>query len=365
MSFPPSVLLLDDGELADVRRLLDDLGVDFLHLRGAAIEDGLEPPRDLLLTTARRAQTIPRAAAGGDFGPVRVVVANEEAETLRERLRHDGVDFMVRRPVHSEALRLLVLRALYRGPEKRRAIRVPFGVPVLCRIDGSRSEGVLAELSTGGCRLLLPDACEAGSKVEVTVPPEADGEVPLVLAGEVLRVHKEPGECSMAMAFGPLDADQEAALARALLRRAVAYGPTESAADDERRVHPRRPFEVSVQELSLEAGCALVGRDISLGGMRIDAHPALAVGDSLSLAVYGGADAPPVHVTAEIVRDDGADGLALQFRDVPPEVQKRLEALVAALPSIEPLAGGEAAAMGAVLSRILPSPSDDGEETPA
>lgn len=350
MAFPPSVLLLDDGELSDVRRLLDDLGVDFVHLRGAAISDGLEPPRDLLLTTSRRAQTIPRGTAPEGGVPVRVVVASEDAETLRERLRRDGVDFMVRRPVHSEALRLLVLRALYRGPEKRRSIRVPFGIPVLCRIDGSRSDAILAELSTGGCRLLAPEPAAPGAPVQLTIPPEAAGEDPLELPGEVLRVHREDGESSIAVAFAPLDADREAALARTLLRRAVAP----SAADDERRSHPRRPFEETVTELNREAGRALVGRDVSLGGMRIDPHPELKVGDELSLAVYGFADAAPAIVQAVVVRDDGPDGLGLRFDGVSDDLAKRLEALVTTLPSIEPLAGGETAAMGAVLSRILP-----------
>jgi len=349
MAFPPSVLLLDDGELSDVRRLLEDIGVDFVHLRGASISDGLEPPRDLLLTTARRAQTIPRGTANEGGVPVRVVVASEEAETLRERLRRDGVDFMVRRPVHSEALRLLVLRALYRGPEKRRAMRVPFGVPVMIRLGGSRRDAVLIELSSGGCRLLTQEAQPPGTALDVTLPPEADGEEPLVLPGTVLRVHPEDAEVSLAVAFGSLDADRAAALGRALLRRAVAPG----LADDERREHPRRTFEEAVRALDREASRALVGRDLSLGGMRVEGHPDLKVGDVLDLEIYGFAGAEPAPVRAVVIRDDGEDGLGLRFEGVSPAVAARLEALVTALPSIEPLADGETAAMGAVLSRIV------------
>ncbi|NNL65659.1 MAG: PilZ domain-containing protein, partial [Myxococcales bacterium] len=237
-----------------------------------------------------------------------------------------------------------------RGPEKRRAIRVPFGVPVLCRLDGSRSDAILAELSTGGCRLLTPEQAAPGASVALTVPPEADGEDPLALPGRVLRVHRENGESSIAVAFEPLDADREAALARTLLRRAVAP----SVADDERRSHPRRPFEETVTELNREAGRALVGRDVSLGGMRIDAHPELKVGDELQLAIYGSAEGAPAVVQAVVVRDDGPEGLGLRFENVNAEVAGQLESLVTTLPSIEPLACGEAAAMGAVLSRILP-----------
>ena len=54
-----------------------------------------------------------------------------------------------------------------------------------------------------------------------------------------------------------------------------------------------------------------------------------------------------------MVRDDGPDGMALRFDHVTSAVARRLEALVMSLPSIEPLGGGEAAAMGAVVSRIV------------
>jgi len=355
MAFPPSVLLLDDGELGDGRRLLDELGVDYVHLRGASISDGLEPPRDLLLTTSRRAQTIPRGPAADGSQPVRVVVANEDAETLRERLRRDGVDFLVRRPVHSEALRLLVLRALYRGPEKRSGLRVPFGVAVECRFGSVRAEAVLAELSTGGCRLIVPRMRHPlgppGAGVVVTLPADdSAGEGPLSLFGKVLRLHEEEGEedeTSLAVGFEPLDDTHEAALVRTLERRAVGASPSE------RREHPRRAFDHTVKALTQEASRALVGRDVSLGGMRVDAHPDLSVGDELSLEIYGLADAAPYGVRATVVRDDGPDGLALRFDDVTPELARHLERLVTAMPSIEPLGGGETAAMGAVLSRIV------------
>ena len=356
MAFPPSVLLLDDGELGDVRRLMDELGVDFVHLRGASISDGLEPPRDLLLTTSRRAQTIPRGTSPEGGVPVRVVIADEEAETLRERLRRDGVDFLVRRPVHSEALRLLVLRALYRGPEKRRGLRVPFGVVVECRIGSTRIEAVLAELSTGGCRLIVPRTPQPlappGVGLVVTIPPPEEEGEPLSLFGTVLRVHEEDQgeETALAVVFEPLDAAHEASLARTLLRRAVGH----SGAGAERREHPRRPFEETVTALDKEASRALVGRDLSLGGMRVDSHPDLKVGDELMLEIYGFADSAPTPVHATVIRDAGAEGLALRFDHVAPAAARRIEEMVTALPAIEPLAEGESAAMGAVVSRIVP-----------
>lgn len=361
MSSPPSVLLVDDGELGDVRRLLDELGVDYVHLRGASISDGLEPPRDLLLTTARRVQTIPRDTRNPDTEPVRVVVANEEAETLRERLRRDGVDFLVRRPVHSEALRLLVLRALYRGPEKRRGVRVPFGVPVDCRISGTRVDALLLELSSAGCRLSLPRTkrplAPVGAGLVVTIPPDEEDAEPFSLYGTVMRVHDEHAdEVTLAIGFGELGEAHRDALSRTLLRRAVGHVGSPS----ERREHPRALFDESITALNQEASSALVGRDVSLGGMRVDPHPDLKVGDELVLEIYGFADSAPSEVHATVIRDDGPDGLALRFEHVSPALARRLEELVTALPSIEPLRDGEAAAMGAVVSRIVPpTPSSD------
>ncbi len=43
----PPVLLVDDGELDEVRTLLEDLAVDFLHVRGPTIPDEVEEPANL------------------------------------------------------------------------------------------------------------------------------------------------------------------------------------------------------------------------------------------------------------------------------------------------------------------------------
>ena len=48
-----------------------------------------------------------------------------------------------------------------------------------------------------------------------------------------------------------------------------------------------------------------VGRDLSTGGLRVEAHPALAIGDALRLAIYSASDSDPLIVDAQEVRDDG------------------------------------------------------------
>jgi hypothetical protein len=101
----------------------------------------------------------------------------------------------------------------------------------------------------------------------------------------------------------------------------------------------------------------LLGRDLSLGGMRVEASPGVGVGDALRLALYAAPREEPLVVRARVVRDDGADGLALAFEEVAPRDAGRLESVVAKLPAVEALRDGEPAALGSVVSRIL----DEGE----
>jgi len=77
---------------------------------------------------------------------------------------------------------------------------------------------------------------------------------------------------------------------------------------------------------------ALIGSDLSVGGMRVRPDPTLAVGAKVKLAIYGSAGIPPVLIKAEVTRDDGDDGLVLQFRKVSSGAAAALERLVESLP---------------------------------
>ena len=85
------VLLVDDGELDDVRDCLLALGAEFAHLRGGAVPAHLEPPRDLFITSTRHA-TLARAWPKQDASghPVRIAVVSEDSGTLRATLRQMG-----------------------------------------------------------------------------------------------------------------------------------------------------------------------------------------------------------------------------------------------------------------------------------
>ena len=96
----------------------------------------------------------------------------------------------------------------------------------------------------------------------------------------------------------------------------------------------------------------LLGRDLSVGGMRIEYHPRVQVGDLLELAVYASPREEPVVVKARVAHDAG-DGLGITFEGMAADVGARLEKMVARLPSVESLQGGEAAGLGSVVSRVL------------
>lgn len=512
-----AVLLLDDGELDDVQELLEDLKVEFGRVRGGAIVPETPPPRRLLIATPRRMQAVRAwdAELDGSERAVRIVVVEGDSITLRARLREIGFDYIVRRPVHPEALRLLLLRSLYRGDERRRDPRVPIGYEISFKMGLLQRRALLADLSCGGCRLLTTYAINPRKRVKIQIPEALGDGRALALTARVLRrqlqqTGSEEGGVSYAaaLAFEGLSEAERAELQRiiglrgkgpatlgasgsersdprselpdsGLLERrrrpvvdpraepevplaapaAAAQTPArpsapeplvgaetptpraapaapDSAAEEriaraaaelaeveddldlegefdfgvedlqqvdleveirlENEITPIDPDAETLPELELdldpsgalppleldgesdepEAGDrrhsrrgsferkvpafgnralrVLVGRDLSMQGMRVERFPGLEVGDRLHVALYGDAgEADPLLVWATVSRDDGEDGMALVFDEVPRSVARKLEALVCSLPAVESLHDDECAAMGTVVGEVL------------
>jgi hypothetical protein len=120
----------------------------------------------------------------------------------------------------------------------------------------------------------------------------------------------------------------------------------------DRRQHPRGAFPKQVARLDAEAESVLLGRDLSVGGMRVEYNESLQVGDVVELAVYASPREEPLMVKALVSHDTG-DGLGLAFEGLDPNVAARFERLVARLPSVEALQGGESLGLGSVVSRVL------------
>jgi hypothetical protein len=370
-------LLVHEGELEDVRNLLCDLDIPFEEAATEVptCEDGSDWA--LLIATPQR---ILKLGAQPDPGSRRVQVAigDSDSRTLRNAMSRLNVDFFVRRPVHAEALRLLLLQTMYKGPEKRRARRVNIGLPVRFRTGLWRRKAILLDLSETGCRLLSRHPLERGMKLTVAVPAGRRGRSTLSLKGKVLRLSDPEGRTSNGrlahIIFETLPAETHARLKRIVSEFASGPASTASFATGERdpeamqrvdegagpqefedleesrretvalregerphaeplprpildpqvekaperRSEPRRIFSRSVVALSDGATRILVGRDLSPGGMRTDPDPTLRVGDLLTVALPW-RPSHPLVVKARVIRDDGERGLVLQFHELSEE----------------------------------------------
>ena len=395
----PEVLLLDDGELDDVASLLSDLQTRFERLRGGELRRDIPIPGRLLVATPRRVGALAEHTALRGT-PNRVVVSEADSEGLRAQLREFGFDYLVRRPVHPEALRLLLLRCLYAGEEHREDARVVVGSPVSIRSGLLPREATLIDLSVGGCRLLSETPVPLGRRLRVRLPEPTPGKAGSCLIGRVVRVDPDGGANSdsnwrIGVAFELRDQAERTELERCVAqytlgpasvqsppnpaeipgtqvgaRRApparvglslepepapqLETGGYEEEPDTaEQRESTRVEFARRVPAYGKSALRVLMGRDLSTRGMRVEPHAGLELGDRIHLAIYGDAEASPALVWATIRRDDGDAGLVALFDSVPAEVAEALECWVARLPAIESLQAGESQSLGSVLSEIL------------
>lgn len=416
------IVLVDDGELDGVVRVLEAGGLAFQRLRGGMIPDRIEPPEQLLIVTARRVEHVAsgRGASSAGKNGLRIVAAAEESPALRRRLRRQGMQVLVRLPASTETWRLLIARALYQGDERRNDPRVATELPV----ESPHGETLLVDLSNRGCRIQTTAALAIGDSIRFNLPaaalPDGLGE-PLALSGRVRRVFAlaggqrstcavvfdpdlpeairgrlaatinhwvsgEPAGMAAPRSEGPaipaarlpslpdlvLDdetdppvrsrsevpislilTDQAATGASARAAEPVERADADPGSEPDRRRAPRGSFPAVVRGQRAERPLAVVGRDLSARGMRIERHPELVLGDRFRLVLHGPTLARPLLLDAAVVRDDAESGLALAFLDVARETAVALEKLVACLPDVESLEDGEVAGLGTVLSEIL------------
>jgi hypothetical protein len=357
---PIRILVVDDGELQDVREILAELDVPHAEARSfdaRAIGSGLS----LLVTNARHAldSSTPQPRSF-----VHLVVYDGISRALHKELRRSGCDLVLERPLNPHTFRLLSAQALYEGPERRMGRRVVLAAPVELHADGRTRPATLTQLSLRGCGLSTREAVKIGGEIELTLPPELTGGDPLRASGPVLSVRKpesgsDPHE--VAVAFRLMDVASRRIVAdimshhgsgAELRPRRAAHRV--DAPNDDRRDSPRKRFTGRVVAAGAGISHMLIGRDLSSGGMRVRPEPDLEVGDEIKLAVYGRPGRPAIMLKAVVSRDDGEDGLVLRFRDVPTSIAARLEQIVSELPTlpVEERAGSPTGP-GVVVSEIL------------
>lgn len=384
-----AALLYHDGELADVRSLLAELGAAFVERRGALLPEDQGAEFGVVIATPRR--MLAGRFDAGRGGPTKIAICDSDTRGLRNSLRRAGIQLMVRRPVHPAVLRALVLHALYRGPEKRRHVRVGVGAPVRFRRGLRQRPAILADISLGGCRLLTPYPVEPGRSIRLLLPPEVTGGKPFKLKGriarhsedaeghvltarfeslrprqlerlkEVIQTHASgPATFEPATAAGladppaaaparqapastpPRPAPARAPVAAPSPARVAptpAIAPAHAAPADtsgDRRNAPRHAMDRRVIALGEAATRVLMGRDISLGGMRVNPNPLLVVGQDVRLAIHVRDQDLPLVVTAKVHRDDGERGIVLRFHRLEPASSRLLDRMLETLPVTEP-----------------------------
>jgi hypothetical protein len=189
----PWALLIDDGELGDFERALEDLGATTLRLAGETVANRWRQPQRLLVISDRRALTVGRPTAQEEDHFLTMVVLQKPSRTLRSKLVQLGFDYVVRRPVDPRALRLLLRNALYRDREQRAKPRFPVGCEASFRLGWRRRPAVLVELSQSGCSLRVSGRVKARGRIKVHLPDLLTGGEPLALHGAVVRCERRLG----------------------------------------------------------------------------------------------------------------------------------------------------------------------------
>jgi len=372
----PHAVILDDGELDDVRVMLAELGVPYADIAPA----GGEPERavPLLISTPARARAHIAGENGCRIPPhyLHIVIWVGTEPDAGEMLDDIPCDFVVQRPIEPAVLRLLTQRAGYGGPERRRMLRVAIGTPVGLWEGEQRSEALLAQLSVGGCGLISGDPPEEGSAVAIEFPRDLTAPRELRLSGRVLStrpvIQVEGTRYDVSVAFEALELGDRVTLRAVMAGQPIDFrpkawlmtdpGPPATAlraprrrrsvipAGGERRTETRRLFNRQILGGNEGIARVLIGRDLSTGGLRVEREAAFALGDELKLALYGGVGSSPVLLKAVVERDDGELGWYLRFEALTPAVARDIEKLLDSLVPVDLPDGA-----GRVLTEVLES----------
>jgi len=346
MEAPLEVLLLHAGELSDVAAVLAELDVEWREARAGRSLAGTAP-----LVIGTPAELL-RFEAPGD-AVARIAICDGGGKAIEGKLEAEGVDFVLRRPVHPVALRLLVLHMIYRGPERRRLRRVNTSVPVRYRAGWRKRTALLLEFSVGGCRLLVGRALPDGKRLKLFLPADLGLGRKLKLPARVVRSEPaasgRPGDHVVAVDFGDLSPDTHQRLAAAVVARArhavapppeapAPAAPVDAAVGEllERRQVPRGRYTRAVHGRVGDAQVVLMGSNLSPRGMQIDPEPRLVLGQQVKLDLYGHGDIPPLRLEARVARDDGERGLYLEFENLWPGAPDLIERLLKTLPLVSP-----------------------------
>lgn len=402
-----AVMLLDDGELTDVAALLDEMNIEYVRPGPGEGSEVSMPPLDLLITTAAHADRVQRGSPTGarPGRPFRIIATDEKSDSLHQRLHELGFHLKVTLPGHREVWDLLIRRALYPGEERRSEERIAVGASVSLALEMNargRTRARLMDISNRGCRILTPDRMTLGRNLSVILPSEVSGGLSLRLDGKVVRVAKAThSEGHFAGILWDEEMSDFLRIRLSSLLNEWSLGPPEEMTsplerdmpvlpafsskeldglvlDDEtdppiavpqavegttqarnlvaggdRRRETRRPYLTPVPSHRCGRGKVLMARNLSALGMKIEPMPHLDLGQHIELVLHGPGLIEPLHLSAQVARDDGTEGLVLAFQAMSPEQVHRVNRLVDALPLVESLESGPQRLQGAILAELV------------
>jgi hypothetical protein len=204
----PFALLIDDGELDSVAEIIEGLGVHPARLQKGAERSGWRQPERLLVVSGGRAIRLPHPQAEEETGGrhTRIAIVDQASKTLRAQIERMGFDVVVYRPVHPEALRLLIASAIHRGREQRVRPRFPVGCEIHWRTGFRKRSATLTEISARGCRLLMRNASRPPS-LKLLLPGSLTGGHDLKIPCTVVRYERLPDDFTVAsVVFDTLEA---------------------------------------------------------------------------------------------------------------------------------------------------------------
>ncbi len=376
-SMAPEAIVIDDGELDDVVGVLAELGVKAQRQSptGDSFLATWTPPQHLLVVTARRALELrlPLKSPGKSF--VSIAVADSDARMLYSKLRRLGFQYAISRPIHPLLMSLLFRQAVFADDEKRVAPRAVLGGEVRWWCGwGRKRPGVALDVALGGCRLLVQDAVARGSRIKIRVPEGLADRRSFTLEGRVIRLTRGISGTTLGVSFDHLSDGVRESLQKLLalpgpcrLRGEPLWpegdlavsesveAPRDEAPEDRRRkLRVAFPQDVvALEHDSTRVKHLLVSSDLTVDGMRVEAHPSLVLCEHLKLALYEDAEGGPLILSAVVARDDGPAGWWLRFVELSPEVQQRLTQLLGRFPPIARLTGTGPESSRVVLGQVI------------
>jgi hypothetical protein len=388
---PPVAVLVGGSDLDAIASTLQDLGAETIQCgpydpQLTALDDAC-----LLVVSGSIAMSDPIPVDTDLL--VGIAVCGDISETVRSQIRQQGFRYLLHPHIHPEAMRLLLRYTIYAERDRRGRVRHPVGCEVIWRAGWKNNRGRLLDVSKGGCCLLVENSPEPGAKITIKIPAETVGGKALKLQGKVLRstpnaAHSGSERTALGVILDGITPATRKVLAelcdrwsesppelskndRSLLAPPVVEARDEEVLDSktqakETPVHAENPsalsgetqptdesldsssnttqrstrrgvFEREIVQIDEDARVvqALLGRDLSIAGIRVARQLGLTPGSKLRLALFDTPDQEPMILSAEVSRDDGGSGLSLHFVDLSTEMTGRIEEIVAQLPAVE------------------------------